>query len=118
MGTILIIEDNKEVRENTAELLELEGYKVHTAANGREGFQQTMDLLPDLVICDVMMPELDGMGFLKLVKSNSTTAGIPLIFFSAGSSPLENKLDQQNYKFLRKPFTDKNLYSMIARCLL
>jgi CRP/FNR family cyclic AMP-dependent transcriptional regulator len=60
---ILVIEDNKDVRENLAELLELSGYHVVTAENGKTGAAKAMELLPDLILCDIMMPELDGFGF-------------------------------------------------------
>ncbi len=117
MKTVLVIDDNLEVRENTAELLELEGFNVLTATNGLDGFEQTKINLPDVVLCDVMMPELDGMGYLNLVKKDSTTSKIPLIFFSAGSAPMEVKSMQHDYSFLRKPFTDVALLAAITHCL-
>lgn len=62
MKNILIIEDNLEVRENTAEILELAGYKVFTAENGKIGVEVAIDEKPDLIVCDIMMPVLDGYG--------------------------------------------------------
>ncbi len=60
MKTVLIIEDNKDIRENTAEILELAGYRALTAENGKVGVQVALDENPDIIVCDIMMPELDG----------------------------------------------------------
>ena len=84
--TILIIEDNLEIRENTEELLELADYNVYTAENGKKGVVLAKDIIPDLIICDIMMPELDGYGVLKLLSKSTKTANIPFIFLTA--SPL------------------------------
>ena len=116
MKTVLVIDDNFEMRENTAELLELEGYKVILAANGIEGFEQTKNFLPDVVLCDLMMPELDGLGYMNLVKTDRATANIPLIFFSAGPAPKKVNSDDHSFGFLRKPFTDVMLMAAISSC--
>ncbi len=68
MTSILLIEDNDEIRENTAEILELAGYKVFTAENGKIGVELATENKPDLVICDIMMPVLDGYGVLHLTQ--------------------------------------------------
>ena len=70
MTKILIIEDSQDIRENTAELLELSGYSVDTAADGIEGVRQAKAELPDLVICDIMMPHLDGFGVLQVFSNH------------------------------------------------
>ena len=64
MKSILLIEDNPEIRENTAEILELANYKVYVAENGKSGIELALQHKPDLIICDIMMPELDGYGVL------------------------------------------------------
>jgi CheY-like chemotaxis protein len=74
MKIILLIEDNDEMRENTAEILELGGYKVLTAKNGRIGVELAQKDKPDLIICDIMMPVLDGYGVLHLLNRNVDTA--------------------------------------------
>ena len=81
--TLLLIEDNFDVRENTAEILELANYKVWTAANGKEGVELAKKHLPDLIICDIMMPELDGYGVLHILSHDKKTAVIPFIFLTA-----------------------------------
>ncbi len=119
MNTILVIEDNLEVRENTAELLELNGYKVLTAINGKSGFELAKKNRPDVVICDLMMPDTDGLGFLQLVKSDSTMKNLPMIFFSAGSAPplLKNIISYDHTYYLPKPFTKEELYEAVEKSM-
>src|SRR5664279_1245194 len=93
MKKILIIEDDMAIRENTAELLELNKYNVFTAENGHKGFELAKKHQPDIILCDMMMPETDGQQLLKLVKEDNLTNEIPLIFFSAGSLP--SKIQQK-----------------------
>jgi CheY-like chemotaxis protein len=115
MKKILIIEDNDEIRENTAELLELSSYEVIVAENGRVGFKLAQKNPPDLILCDMMMPETDGREFLKLAKSDPVVSGIPLIFFSADSlypDILEGLVKAAN-GYLQKPFTEEQLLSTI-----
>lgn len=83
MKKILIIEDNTDVRENLAEILELSGYHSITAENGKIGVEKAMQDQPDLILCDVMMPELDGFGVLHILSRNQRTADIPFIFLTA-----------------------------------
>ena len=78
-----MIEDNEIMRENTAEILELANYEVVTARNGKEGVQQAGQTIPDLIICDIMMPELDGYGVLHMLGKDERTASIPFIFLTA-----------------------------------
>ena len=80
---ILLIEDNKDMRENTAEILELSKYQVITAQNGKVGVDIAMKEKPDLIICDIMMPQLDGYGVLHALSHNEETATIPFIFLTA-----------------------------------
>ena len=83
MTRILLVEDNSEIRENTAEILELAGYEVHTASNGKEGYERALQLAPDLVVCDIMMPVLDGYGMLHLLSKNAGLRSTPFIFLTA-----------------------------------
>ncbi|MEJ7682496.1 MAG: response regulator [Segetibacter sp.] len=80
MKKILIIEDNLEVRENTAEIIELSNYEAITAENGKAGVELALKELPDLIVCDIMMPVLDGYGVYHLLSKHKETASIPLIF--------------------------------------
>jgi len=80
MSHILLIEDNKEVRENTAEILELAGYTVTTASDGKKGIEAVQKNKPALIICDIMMPVLDGYGVLHLLGKNPETSLFRLFF--------------------------------------
>lgn len=119
MKTILVIEDNDEVRENTAEMLTLHHYRVLTAENGRAGFAAARTERPDLVLCDMMMPQSDGSDFLQLAKSDKTLRDVPVVFFSAGTaSPVITKhLIHAANGFIKKPFLEKDLLSTVQRVL-
>ena len=80
MRKILLIEDDKALRENTAELLELSDFEVLTASNGKIGLKKASNNLPDIIICDIMMPELDGYGVLEALAKKNVTKYIPFIF--------------------------------------
>lgn len=115
MSTILLIEDNKDVRENTAEILELSGYTVHTAPNGKVGVDMASKTNPDLIICDIMMPELDGYGVLHLLNKNPETASIPFIFLTAKTerSDFRKGMDMGADDYISKPFDDIELLSAV-----
>jgi CheY-like chemotaxis protein/CRP-like cAMP-binding protein len=115
MKKILLIEDNEEVRENTAEILALANYDVLTAKNGKEGVELAQKILPDLVVCDIMMPELDGFGVLHVLSKKPETALIPFIFLTAKAEKLDIRkgmlLGADDY--LTKPYDDTDLLSAI-----
>lgn len=115
MKTILLIEDNKDVRENTAEILELSGYKVLTAANGKAGVEVAVKERPDLIICDIMMPQLDGYGALHLLSKNKDTASIPFIFLTAKTerSDFRKGMEMGADDYITKPFDDVELLNAV-----
>lgn len=115
MKKILLIEDNKDVRENTAEILTLAQYQVITAANGKEGVELAQKEKPDLIICDIMMPVLDGHGTLHLLSKNEETSGIPFIFLTAKAerSDLRKGMEMGADDYLTKPFDDVELLNAI-----
>ena len=108
MKNILLIEDNLEIRENTAEILELANYKVTTAENGKIGVQSALQQKPDLIVCDVMMPELDGYGVLHLVNKNPDLIGIPFIFLTAKAERTDFRkgMEMGADDYITKPFDD------------
>ena len=114
-ANILVIEDNEEVRENLAEILELYGYHVRQAANGIEGVKQAVEHLPDIILCDVMMPELDGYGVLNLLNENERTAGTPFVFITARTETEDIRrgmmLGADDY--ITKPFYKDELLEVI-----
>ena len=83
MKKILVIEDNQDVRENLAEILSLSGYEAITAENGKIGVEKAQKEDPDLILCDIMMPELDGYGVLHILSRQQKTADIPFVFLTA-----------------------------------
>ncbi len=115
MKTILLIEDNNEVRENTAEILELSKYKVLTAENGKIGVELAQQHKPDLIICDVMMPVLDGYGVLHMLGRNPETTSIPFIFLTAKSerSDFRKGMEMGADDYITKPFDDIELLNAV-----
>ena len=115
MKTILIIEDNNEVRENTAEILELASYKVLQAENGKAGVELAQKTKPDLIICDIMMPVLDGYGVIHLLNKNAETASIPFIFLTAKSERLDFRkgMEMGADDYISKPFDDIELLNAV-----
>jgi CRP-like cAMP-binding protein len=115
MKKILIIEDNPEMRENTAEILSLANYKIFTAENGKEGVKLAQSESPDLIVCDVMMPELDGYGVLHMLSKNETTSSIPFIFLTAKAEKSDQRkgMSMGADDYLTKPFDDMELLSAV-----
>jgi CRP-like cAMP-binding protein len=114
-----LIEDNPEMRENTTEILELAGYTVFPASNGKEGVELATKEKPDLIVCDIMMPILDGYGVLHLLSKNEETAGIPFIFLTAKSerSDFRKGMDMGADDYITKPFDEIELLNAIERRL-
>lgn len=115
MKTILIIEDDTALRENTTELLELSNYTVISAPNGKIGISKAIKQLPDLIICDIMMPEVDGYGVLESLSKNEATSQIPFVFLSAKTEHKEIRkgMDLGADDYLTKPFNEEDLLSAI-----
>ena len=115
MMKILIIEDNEDVRENTADILVLSGYVVSTAENGEIGLEMIQKSTPDMIVCDIMMPVLDGYGVLEALNKNSHTASIPFIFLTAMSEQTERRkgMNLGADDYLTKPFTELELLEAI-----
>jgi CRP-like cAMP-binding protein/CheY-like chemotaxis protein len=112
---VLIIEDNDDIRENIAEILELAGYTAHTAANGKKGVELAIQQLPDIILCDIMMPELDGYGVLYMLNKKPETAAIPFIFLTAKAErvDLRKGMEMGADDYLTKPFDDMELLNAI-----
>ncbi len=115
MKKILLIEDNVDVRENTAEILALANYDITTASNGKEGVEIAKTLLPDLIVCDIMMPELDGYGVLHVLSKKPETAKIPFIFLTAKAEKTDVRkgMNLGADDYLTKPFDDTDLLNSI-----
>jgi DNA-binding response OmpR family regulator len=115
MKKILVIDDNTEIRENTAEIIGLAGYTVYTAENGKKGVEIAIKELPELIVCDIMMPELDGYGVLHLLKKNTATEHIPFIFLTAKTERTDFRkgMEMGADDYITKPFDDLELLRAI-----
>lgn len=115
MKKILLIEDNAEIRENIAEILSLANYEVIEAENGKAGVELAKKEAPDLVICDIMMPQLDGYGVLHLLSKNPATSAIPFIFLTAKSEKEDFRkgMNLGADDYLIKPFDDLELLDAV-----
>ena len=112
---ILLIEDDMTVRENTAEILELSDYQVQTASDGVKGVEEAKNFKPDIIVCDIMMPELDGYGVLENLSQSPETQYIPFIFLSAKTdhNDIRKGMDMGADDYLTKPFEEDELISAI-----
>jgi len=115
MTRVLLIEDDKVLRENTAELLELSDYEVFTAPNGELGLKSINTNLPDIIICDIMMPKLDGYDVLNEVIKNNRTKHIPFIFLSAKTEhqDVRKGMNLGADDYITKPLTEDDLINAI-----
>jgi two-component system, sensor histidine kinase and response regulator len=116
MTKILVIEDEDDIRENLVELLDAEGYETIAAENGKQGLEIAIAQIPDLIICDLLMPELDGYAVLEILRQQPATATIPLIILTAkvsrGDIRLGMELGADDY--ITKPYTRAEVLGAIA----
>ena len=116
MKTILLIEDNPEILANTGEILEMAGYAVLLAENGQVGVKTALASKLDLVVCDILMPVLDGYGVLQIFNQNAQLAGVPFIFLTAKTERTDQRrgMELGADDYLTKPFNKTELLSAIA----
>ena len=116
MPAILLIEDHPPMRENLTLMLEMEGFTVLAADQGRLGVSMARDHLPDLILCDVMLPGLDGYGVLKALRAHADTATIPFIFLTAKGEKIDQRLGMNlgADDYLVKPVAREEVLSAIS----
>lgn len=116
MKKILIIEDNEDIRSNTAEILELSNYQVIVAENGKVGVIKALETKPDLIICDIMMPELDGYGVLHAIQRNETLKNTPFIFLTAKTERADQRrgMEMGADDYITKPFDGTELLNAVS----
>jgi CheY-like chemotaxis protein len=119
MATLLVIEDEVPLRANLVRILSAEGYRVIAAADGDEGIRRVREARPDLVICDILMPLVDGFGVLASLRSQPETAAIPFIFLTASADKevLARGLRSGANEYVTKPFTIADLLAAVRRRL-
>lgn len=115
MEKILLIEDNTAICENVAEILELANYQVFTAPNGKDGVTLALQQLPDLIICDIMMPGLDGYGVLHMLHKNKSLQTTPFIFLTAKAerTDIRKGMEMGADDYITKPFEGTELLSAV-----
>jgi DNA-binding NarL/FixJ family response regulator len=115
MNKILVIEDQPQMRKNIATILEMENFKVLTAENGKRGADLARAEKPDVIICDVMMPEVDGYGVLAALRTEATTATTPFIFLTAKGDKLEIRkgMNLGADDYLTKPVSRDDLLTAV-----
>ena len=119
MKTILIVEDHPDIRDNLIELLELSDYKVSSACNGADGLELATAILPDIILCDIMMPVMNGYDLLRKLRADPATAAIPFVYVTAKAEIKEAEAAMQMgaHAYIRKPFTTEELLSTIGRII-
>src|SRR5688572_504632 len=115
MKKILVIEDNEDIRNNTAEILELSNYEVLVAEDGKAGVEMAIKHTPDLIICDIMMPELDGYGVLHAIQKNDSIKNTPFIFLTAKSERVDFRkgMELGADDYITKPFDGTELLNAV-----
>ncbi|MEG4106840.1 response regulator [Microcoleus sp. S13_C5] len=116
MAKILVIEDEEAIRENILELLEAENFEGIGAINGKVGIKLAIETIPDLILCDMMMPEVDGHGVIKALRSEPLTATIPFIFLTAKADKVDVRTGMElgADDYITKPCTPQELLKAIA----
>lgn len=119
MAKILIIEDEQPIRENLVRFLGMEGFEVFSAVDGEAGIALAREILPDLVVCDILMPRKTGLEVIDVLKASPETDKIPCIFLSASAdeADLQAGLTRGAATYLTKPFTLSGLLATIRRFL-
>jgi DNA-binding response OmpR family regulator/two-component sensor histidine kinase len=112
---ILLIEDEQYIRENMQELLEAKGYNVHAATNGKQGVLEAIDYRPNLILCDIMMPKMDGFKVLEQVRKTTSIQNTPFIFLTAkvDKNDVRHGMEMGADDYITKPFTAKELVNAI-----
>ncbi|MBZ0148640.1 MAG: response regulator [Pseudorhodoplanes sp.] len=116
MKRVLVIEDDEDLRSDLITVLEFEGYEAIGAENGQQGVLMARQHLPDLIICDVTMPVLDGFEVIMALHQNLQTAAIPVIFLSARSdkAAIERGMRLGAAAYVRKPYSLKGLLAAVG----
>jgi two-component system, sensor histidine kinase and response regulator len=115
MAKILIIEDDIGVIENLYQIFKLNNYEVFTAQNGRLGVEQAMKFMPDIIVCDIMMPEMDGYQVLKTLRSEPSTFGIPFLFLTAKAEKADQRYGMElgADDYITKPFGNSEIINAV-----
>ncbi len=119
MTKILVIEDEIPLLDSILQLLRFSGYEGVGAPNGCIGLEMAFDIHPDLIICDIRMPEVDGFDVIKELNSDPSTVNIPFIFLTAKADTVDRELGEQlgASAYITKPFVHNELLATISSCV-
>jgi CheY-like chemotaxis protein len=115
--SILVVEDNRDSREILSKLLELEGYKVLTACDGREGLALIASEQPDLIVTDVSMPEINGLKMIQLIRERRESSELPIVALTAYTSLREQAIENGANRAMGKPFDYESFLEHISQLL-
>lgn len=117
MKRILVIEDEAPIRANLVRFLRLEGFQTFEAQDGEAGLAMALEVRPDLIFCDVMMPRKDGFGVLNALRQDANNRDVPFYFLSASAEPERLELAMQSgaMGYLTKPFNLTQLHDILKR---
>jgi CheY-like chemotaxis protein len=117
MTRVLIIEDDATLRSNIIDVLDMSGYEVISAPDGAQGVQAAREHQPDVIVCDVRMPGLDGFGVLRTLRQDPATAAIPLIFLTARAELADRRagIEAGAAGYITKPFSISELIEAVAK---
>jgi DNA-binding response OmpR family regulator len=117
MKKILVIEDEADLRNNVARILKAEGYEVIAADNGTAGVEAAVAQMPNLIVCDITMPEMDGFGVLFSLRENVTTSKIPFIFLTASNRTYDRQwgVELGANDYITKPFKLEDLLAAVRK---
>lgn len=116
MPRVLVIEDEEPIRLNLRRILSMEGYEVLEASDGRSGLGLALSSSPDVILCDVMMPGMNGYAVLDALRADPAAASIPFVFLSASAdvSDLQAGLERGADRYITKPFTIREILDVLA----
>ena len=116
---ILLVEDSEPIRENTIELLELHNYTVIAACNGKQGLEAALQQIPDLILCDIQMPEMDGYHLFEHIRKHPALNNSRFVFFTASAEKKEIELGMRMGadEYIVKPFTGERLLEVLQKQL-
>jgi CheY-like chemotaxis protein len=118
-STILLVEDNEPIRENTTELLELSEYNVFAASNGEEGLRIALEKFPDLILCDIQMPVMDGYHLLEHIRREPLLNNSRFIFFTASAEKreIEKGMQMGADDYIVKPFSGEDMLVKVKKLI-
>jgi CheY-like chemotaxis protein len=117
--TILIVDDTRLNRELAKDILEMEGYRIYEAENGKEAIEHARRVIPDIILLDIELPDMNGLEVLRVLREDTRTRPIPIVALTAHNSPSDHKnfLAAGCSGCISKPFETKTFARRVAKFL-